>query len=1155
MILDFTDLQKRILFILLLGITFSAKSQNLSNLRTKNLYPIEDSIHIDSLSIVPNSELIFLNKKILSKNYYELNAAKSILKFKNLSSDSVSSVKISYRVFPFNFSENYFTRKQEETLITGPVLAYPQRINGNLENNFLYDNQLDKRGSISRGISVGNNQDAVINSNLNLQISGKLSDNMYILAAISDENIPIQPEGNSQQIQDFDKVFIQLYNDKTKLIAGDFEIYKPTGYFMNVNKKGQGALLNIKTKLSKNKSTEFETTISGAISKGKYCRKTFQGQEGNQGPYKLTGCENEQFIIILSGTEKIYINGKLVNRGKENDYVINYNTSEITFTANKPITKDSRIAIEFEYSERSYSRFFIYSSNDIKTKKGKIWLNVFSEQDSRNQAINQDLSQDQKFLLSEIGDDISNAFIPNVDSVEFRSDYILYEKTDTIINSSSYSIYKYSIDQSKAFYQVGFSLVGEKKGNYIQVLNSANGRVYQWIAPIDNVPQGNYEPIRLLVSPKKQQMISLGGAFDLNQSTKTNFEIALSNQDLNTFSDKDASDNTGYAIKLDVSKNWLKQDSLKNMFFTNISYHTINQNFEAIERFRSIEFERDWNIQAPFSSDEHFAQIDLNYKHKNKFTGQYGIAYLSNNSDYSGYKNLLNTRFNKSGYELFLNSSLLNTKSNLFKTQFIRYNLNLNKSLKKIKFGVENELEQNKWTQNNTDSLQLNSFSFSSYKIYLENSDSTNNTYSASYTLRNDYLPIDNSLKQSTQSEDFNVGFGLLKNPSSILKTTFNYRKLNVKDTSLIDLTQENSLTGRLSYTFRIFKGAISSSSFYEAGSGLEPKREYSYLKVTSGQGVYSWSDYNNNGIAELNEFEQAQFQDQASYIRIYTPGNDYIKINKNEFSQTLNINPYSLWKSKSGFKKFLSRFSNNIAYLTSQKSTNDNWNSFNPFYKEQDSLIINLNQNIRNTFSFNKRSTKFGADYIYQNNKSKLLLSNGIDERKKISNSLNLRWKLLADFTLQNRSEYGTKKYISEFFSTKNYTINNTLNDVSIIYQPGFQTRIKLNYLYNSKTNSLSTEESFTQKIGLELNYSISKKGNFVAQGNFINIKYNSDQNTSIAYEMLEGLQPGNNGTWSLRVQRKLAKSLELNIMYSGRISENSKTIHTGNLQLRAFF
>ncbi len=67
--------------------------------------------------------------------------------------------------------------------------------------------------------------------------------------------------------------------------------------------------------------------------------------------------------------------------------------------------------------------------------------------------------------------------------------------------------------------------------------------------------------------------------------------------------------------------------------------------------------------------------------------------------------------------------------------------------------------------------------------------------------------------------------------------------------------------------------------------------------------------------------------------------------------------------------------------------------------------------------------------------------------------------------------------------------------------------------------------------------------------------IIYNGENNTSVAFEMLEALQPGNNVTWNFSVLRTLAGNLQLTLNYSGRKTQENKAIHTGGVQLRAFF
>ena len=75
------------------------------------------------------------------------------------------------------------------------------------------------------------------------------------------------------------------------------------------------------------------------------------------------------------------------------------------------------------------------------------------------------------------------------------------------------------------------------------------------------------------------------------------------------------------------------------------------------------------------------------------------------------------------------------------------------------------------------------------------------------------------------------------------------------------------------------------------------------------------------------------------------------------------------------------------------------------------------------------------------------------------------------------------------------------------------------------------------------------------IAKVNLINIRYNAADNSFLSYELLEGLKNGQNITWNASVQRNLSNSVQMSLNYEGRKLKDSKTVHTGGVQVRAFF
>ena len=209
-----------------------------------------DTIKLDSLSIVPGSFVLRSKGAIVDPSAYHLDLFRSeVFIPKSLK----GTFNASFRVFSVAFTTP-LRHKNPDLLRPNFESADPFKYSARSQPNSIFgSSSLEKRGSISRGVSFGNNQNLSVNSNLNLQLSGRISDNIRILASISDENIPIQPEGNTQQLQDFDQVFIQLYDDNNKLIAGDFQQKQASqSYFAKYLKRAQGAFFSSKIKTDKN---------------------------------------------------------------------------------------------------------------------------------------------------------------------------------------------------------------------------------------------------------------------------------------------------------------------------------------------------------------------------------------------------------------------------------------------------------------------------------------------------------------------------------------------------------------------------------------------------------------------------------------------------------------------------------------------------------------------------------------------------------------------------------------------------------------------------------------------------------------------------------------------------------------------------------------
>lgn len=1131
-------MQKRI-FLLMVLFGFSGLSaQEIKSLyQNKKIAASKDTIALEKVSISPSFfKLQTETGQEIDTSFYKMDFKTGKLVFKN-GFTSADSLTVRYFKYPEQLTKTYSIYDQERVVANDGNLY---KVNRSVKKFVPFDG-LNTSGSITRGVTIGNNQNASVSSNLDLQITGKISDKVSLRASIQDSNIPLQDGGYSQKLDEFDQIFIELFTDKWNIRAGDLFLENRQSRFLNFNKKVQGLSTHFTFGGEENKTDIF---ASAALVRGQYAKSAFTGQEGNQGPYKLRGNNGELYVLVISGSERVYVNGILRKRGENNDYVIDYNAGEITFTSLFPITSEMRIVIEYQYSDRNYTRFVTYAGANHEEKAWSVGGYLYSENDVKNQPLQQNLTGEQAAILANAGDDPNLMNAPSAYPDSYSENKILYKK----ITVPAGEAFQYSNNPDDELFNVRFTLVGNGLGNYILTNSSAIGKIYQYVAPVAGVPQGNYEPITRLIAPTKIQIATVLGKYNPGEKTSVDFELGVSNNDLNLFSSLDDDNNKGIAGKLNFkqrlfSKKW-QIDAFGN-------YQYVQENFKTIERLFNIEFNRDWNLTT-FAGNQRLLinGVDFILLEKGKLT--YQFEKLDFSKSFSGSRHIINGIFGLKNWNLLQNSSYLKSDGTYANSTFIRNQSQARYNFKKNWVGGLLRLENNKERLAATQQLSSLSQRFTEYGAFVGRGDSTKVFVELGYLQRvNDSL-LNGFLQKVNTSHSYYLKSKLLQTKKSDLSLFVNYRNLKFVDPAR---QNEPSLNSRLLYNDQYFNQLMQVTTAYETTSGSIAQQEFTYLEVEAGQGVYTWIDYNGNGIQELQEFEVAPFPDQAKYVRVFLPNQIFLKTHQNKFSQALTLN-MNQWQNESGWKKVASHFYNQTSFLIERKirRNGDNFD-LNPFSASDDNLL-GLNTSIRNSLFYNRGKQKHSVTGTFISNRLKSLLSVGSQESKNKSYQLQYIHLLKKTWLFSFSTDITSTDLISENYISKNYEVDSYQFNPKISYLFNKNASWDIFYEYQHKLNQIGNSEKLLQnRFGTSFSYASDQKFTMNGEFSLYQNNFTGDSQSPVAFQMLEGLQPGRNMTWRLLLQKNLTQFLDINVNYQGRKTETSQTIHTGNVQLRAYF
>jgi hypothetical protein len=418
--------------------------------------PDTSEINLGYSFIIENSDSLWCGEKLLSRgSAYLLDYQKGSLVINNKCSQPL---KFKFSHLDFVLNESYFrwSRDTSGALSMEVVEDFPKKDRGELVINGNKGLFIDVRSGGSD-----------ISQSLWMKIGGNAGQ-FSVSGVLSDENIP-KGDVVSQNLQEIDEIYIEAVSDNISFRMGDIVTIEE-----EVDKRLLGLSVGWK-----------ELSGVAGISKAKYGKVTFKTVEDKQGPYKISPEEGISGISIVRGSEQVWLNGELLERGVEKDYTINYVENALTFSSSVFLDNESVVLALFQYS--------IYGENSI------FYKTAFEKEDySLSFTREEDFSE--KDLIETYPDSAFGYRYASVNVGEGNGDY---EFQDSIFVYRGYK---------NGSYEVYFEWIGEGNGEY-EYVDSLH--YFLWTG------DGPYSPKRKVPLGEEDNLFS----FDVDKEFK-NFEVS-----------------------------------------------------------------------------------------------------------------------------------------------------------------------------------------------------------------------------------------------------------------------------------------------------------------------------------------------------------------------------------------------------------------------------------------------------------------------------------------------------------------------------------------------------------------------------------------------------------------------------------------------------
>lgn len=437
---------------------------------------------------------------------------------------------LGFQIVPRRFGGERPDSAAADTTLAGSPVLHPRPVTARDPNDEPTGVNLSLTGNKTVAVDFGSRQDAFLRQSLDLSLSGTLAPGVELTGVLSDQSTPLTLEGSTEDLQSIDRVLVELKTPNGGGALGDIPVRFDEGEFGRIDRRVQGVMGHWN-------GGGFSGAAAAASEAGEFRRVEFRGVDGRQGPYDLPDASGRIGVSIVAGSDVVTFDGVRLARGETADYSMDYDRGTITFTNRRPVTADSRIAVQCQFAARPYPRNLAAVGGAWKQGAWSAFTRWVTEADDRGRPLDFALEPEDRLRLAAIGDSLDAAVSGGVRPG--GGDY------DTV-RVGSELVYAFAGRDSGDF-EVSFSRVGAGEGDYADSV-LALGVAYRYVGS----GLGAYRIGRDLPLPEQHRLGTFGAAVGSGVA-QVEFEGAMSTLDRNTFSAADDGDNQGGAGRVRAS--------------------------------------------------------------------------------------------------------------------------------------------------------------------------------------------------------------------------------------------------------------------------------------------------------------------------------------------------------------------------------------------------------------------------------------------------------------------------------------------------------------------------------------------------------------------------------------------------------------------------